>query len=260
MFAEQRKTAIIELINSNSSVSLNELMDTFEVSETTIRRDLTELENEGELTRTHGGAIASTKSTFEPNYTEKENENFAEKESIASVVASMVKPGETILLDAGTTTVQIARALSSKRITLITNSAIIASNFIASNTEMEIHSTGGLFRAHTNSFVGAAAENYLRQIRPDKAFIATNGISLDSGATTAHLLEASIKKTMIAVAKQVFLVADHSKFGKEYFSVIERADAFDGIISDKWISQQVVEQFKDKGIPIIKVNLGDDLG
>ena len=258
MFAEQRKLAIIKRVNTNASVSLAELLSAFHVSETTIRRDLTELENAGELIRTHGGAIPIKTEPITSIRHDKQEGYFKEKKSIANVVASMVKPGDTILLDAGTTTAQIARALSGKPVTLITNSAVIASKFLVSKAQMEIHSTGGLFRSATNAFVGSAAENYLRQIRPDRAFISAGGISIESGATTAHLLEASIKKTMMSVSKQVFLVADHSKFGKEYFSVIDRADAFDGIITDKWISNQMVAQFNKADIPIIKETQMDE--
>ena len=140
--------------------------------------------------------------------------------------------GDTVLLDAGTTTVEIARLLADKNITIITNSAIITSEDIHGKGTIEIYSTGGLFRPTTKSLVGPAAEHFLRQIRPDKAFIAANGITLESGATTAHASEASIKNTMIGISKEAYLVVDHSKFGKEYFSVIAPAKAFTGIITD----------------------------
>lgn len=251
MFAQQRQKTILELLHKNSSVSLNELMDMFEVSETTIRRDLTELENAGELLRTHGGAILPTKSSFEPDYTEKQSEYHDEKKCIANLAASMIEDGDTVLLDSGTTTFEIAKAISQKRITLVTNSAIITSSFLTGQTNMEIHSTGGLLRPHTKSFVGSSAESFLRTIRPDKAFIATNGISLSAGATTAHMSESSIKKTMIDVSKKSFLVADHSKFGKEFFSVIAAAKAFGGIISDNKLPVQTIDKYKNSGISII---------
>ena len=194
MFAEQRKKIIMELLHLNSSVSLNELIDTFEVSETTIRRDLTEMESAGELIRTHGGAILNTRSGYEPDYIQKQSEFLEEKKNIAKTVASMVDDGDTVILDSGSTTFEIAKELSDKNITLVTNSATIVSAFLSKQTNMQIHSTGGLLRTHTKSFVGSAAEDFLRQIRPDKAFIAANGISLSAGATTAHMSEASIKK------------------------------------------------------------------
>jgi DeoR family fructose operon transcriptional repressor len=252
MFAEQRKSAIIKRVNTNSSVSLAELLSAFHVSETTIRRDLTELENAGELVRTHGGAIQIKTDTIASGDQQEQEKRVREKKSIANVVANMVSPGDTILLDAGTTTAQIARALSGKPVTLVTNSAVIAPKFPKCKEGTEIYSTGGLFHPKSNAFVGSAAESYLRQIRPDKAFISVDGISILSGATTGHMLEASIKKTMMEVSKLVYLVADHTKFGKEFFSVIGRVDSFDGIITDKWISLETVAQFREANIRIFK--------
>lgn len=259
MFAEQRKSAIINRVNTNTSVSLSELLADFHVSETTIRRDLSQLENAGELIRTHGGAIQNEAAAFLQSAPKEQDEHFKEKKSIANIVAGMVKRGDTVLLDSGTTTAQIARALRAMPITLVTNSAAISSEFAASKAEMEIHSTGGLFRWQTNSFVGSAAESYLLQIRPDIAFISAEGISISSGATTSHLLEAGIKKTMVSVARRVFLVADHSKFGKELFCVIARADAFEGIITDRGISRKTAAQFTGAGIPIIMESAKDDI-
>ena len=258
MFAEQRKSAIIKRVNKNTSVSLAELLATFHVSETTIRRDLSELANAGELIRTHGGAIQNEATDIQLSEPKELGDYFKEKRSIANVVASMVNQGDTILLDSGTTTAQIARALRGKPVTLVTNSASIASKFASGKAEMEIHSTGGLFRSETNAFVGSAAENYLQQIRPDIAFISAQGISLTSGATTSHLLEAGIKKTMLSVSKRVFLVADHSKFGKELFCVIARVGAFEGIITDRWLSRKTAAEFTGAGIAIITEPDKDD--
>ena len=116
---------------------------------------------------------------------------------------------------------------------------------------MQIHSTGGLLRTHTKSFVGSAAEDFLRQIRPDKAFIAAaNGISLSAGATTAHMSEASIKRVIMSVSKQSYLVADHSKFGKEYFRVIAPVSQFDAVICDGDVPKQTVDKFRRSDIEI----------
>ena len=259
MFSEERKSIILDLLKVKRSVSLADLMEKFEASETTIRRDLTEMESDGMLKRTHGGAVSVTNSVFEPNYDEKENCNLKEKKTIAKIVYDMVNEGETVLLDAGTTTAEIARLLADKKITLITNSSIILSDFIHSPFNMEIHSTGGQFRPKTKSLVGPSAECFLRQIRPDKAFIAANGITLESGATTALIVEASVKKAMIGVSKETYLVADHSKFGKEYFSVIAEADAFNAIITDNGLPESVLKQFAQRGISIITDGSKDDL-
>ncbi len=256
MFSEERKSIILNMLNENSSVSLADLMERFGASETTVRRDLTELELAGALKRTHGGAVPVTHSIFEPNYLEKENACLDEKHSIAKAAAELVQDGETVLLDAGTTTAEIARLLVGKKITLITNSTIITSDFLFGKGadvphNIEIYSTGGQFRPTTQSLVGPAAENFIRQIRPDKSFIAANGITPEAGATTANMSEASVKSAMIAVSKESYLAADHSKFGQEYFSVIAKADAFTGIITDAGIADSWLSRLRRKRVRVI---------
>lgn len=252
MFAEQRKAIILDMLKLKGSVSLMELTQLFDVSEATIRRDLTELEKKGQLQRTHGGAVSTELSIFEAGYVEKEQEYLAEKQKIAQIAAFMINDGDTVLLDSGTTTYEIARAIRNKKITLITNSATIVADMMNSpECSVELISTGGVYRPSTRSFLGADAENLIRMIVPDKVFIAANGFSVRYGATTPTLSEASIKRTMIEVGKEVYLAVDSSKVGKDYFSVIAKPGAFQGVVTDSGMDALTVDALRDIGVPVI---------
>lgn len=251
MFSEQRQSMIIDLIRSNGSVSLGELIASFGVSEATVRRDLSELEKRGLLKRTHGGAMSSSDSVFERDYREEAVVNTEEKKSIARVVASLVNDGDSVLLDSGTTTEQIATLLAGRNITIITNSATIPpdiSDFIP-----EVYKAGGLYRSWTKSIVGPEAERFIRSLHPDKAFIATNGVNLNC-VSTPHISEASIKQAMIDASRKKYLVADHTKFGKEYLMMFSKAEQFDGIITDDKLDGETVEYYRSRSIPVITEN------
>lgn len=252
MFAEQRKSIILDMLKLKGSVSLTELTELFEVSEATIRRDLTELEKRNQLQRTHGGAVSTDLSIFEAGYLEKEQEYLEEKQQIAEIAAALVNDGDTVLLDSGTTTFEIARAVRNKKITLITNSAtIIADVAGAPDCNMELICTGGVYRANTRSFIGPDAENFIRNMVPDKVFIAANGFSTRYGATTPNLTEASIKRAMIEAGKEVYLAVDSGKIGKDYFSVIAKPETFHGIVTDTGMDALTISTLRSIGISVI---------
>ncbi len=252
MFAEQRKSIILDMLKLKGSVALTELTELFDVSEATIRRDLTELEKRNQLQRTHGGAVSTNLSVFEAGYLEKEQEFLEEKRQIAAIASALVNEGDTVLLDSGTTTFEIARALRNKKITLITNSAtIIADVANGADCKMELISTGGVYRASTRSFIGPDAENFIRNMVPDKVFIAANGFSTRYGATTPNLTEASIKRVMIKAGKEVYLAVDSGKTGKDYLSVIAKPEAFHGIVTDSGMDAATVNALRSIGVSVI---------
>ncbi|KRQ86158.1 HTH-type transcriptional repressor GlcR [Caloramator mitchellensis] len=219
MFAEERKNKIAEMIKSGQSVKVSELAKTFNVSESTIRRDLNELETMGTIIRTHGGAVNTLNTNFEPSFIEKQDKYLFEKDYIGKIAAKLIKDGDTIILDAGTTTQYIARYITAKNITIITNSVNLASE-LSNRDDIEVIVTGGTIRPKTKAMVGFVAENTLRQFRVDKAFIGANGVSIKYGVTTPNSQEANVKKAMIENAKEVCLVVDNSKFNEVTFSLI----------------------------------------
>ncbi|WAM33775.1 DeoR/GlpR family DNA-binding transcription regulator [Caldicellulosiruptor morganii] len=249
MFAEERKSRIAQMIKEGKSVKVNELAKMFGVSESTIRRDLNELESLGIVRRTHGGAVNSFATSFELSFSEKEDRFAKEKEYIGRIAARYIKDGDTVILDSGTTTQYIARNITAKNVVIITNSVNIA-NELSSREDIEVIVTGGVIRSKTKALVGDIAQNTLKQFRCDKAFVAANAVSAQFGVTTPTHVEAAVKRTMIESAKEVFLVADSSKFGQVAFALICPVGRLDYIITDRMDEKQK-EEFKALGVEVI---------
>lgn len=251
MFSEERQIKIIELLREKSSIKVNELSNIFNVSESTIRRDLQEMEEKGLLNRTHGGAVSIEKTIFEPSFKEKEDKRHIEKLYIGKIAAAMIEDGDTIILDSGTTTLQLAKYIKAKNITVITNSIDIASE-LSNRSDIELIVTGGVFRITTRALVGPITEEVLKNFKVDKAFIGANGLSVEEGITTPNISEAHIKREMMKSASKVILVADSSKFNQVSFAVISPVTAIDLIITNSDLNENVVKEYKDIGIEIIK--------
>lgn len=250
LYEEERKLKIVEYIQEHSRASVQELGRLFDVSESTIRRDLKELEEAKLLKRTHGGAVCPEGVTFEPTFGEKEDRFRKEKESIAKKAAELIQDGDTILMDSGTTTFYLAQEIKKfTKLTIITNSLILAQE-LQGLKGIEVVITGGTLRQNTLALVGPIAENSLGMVRVDKAFIATNGIDLKDGLTTPNLIEAATKRKMIEVAKQVVLLADHTKFGKVAFAQFSGLPKVDICITDDRVPQDVIRVMENRGINV----------
>ena len=235
MFEEERKQRILDYLNKYSRGSVQELSQETGVSESTIRRDLKELEEANLLKRTHGGAISLQSVRFEAPYQDKEDHLLEEKERIARKAAAMIQEGDAILLDSGTTTLQIAKEIKHfSNIKVITNSLMVL-NELKNNRGIELSIAGGMLRPDTLAFVGPMTEQSLNMVRVDKAFLAINGLDLQEGLTTPNIVEASTKRKMINIAKQVILVADHSKLGHVYYSRVADLSEMDHLITDSSI-------------------------
>lgn len=230
MFAEERKTEILQLVKIGKPVTVTSLSQNFGVSESTIRRDLQELEDNGLIQRTHGGAI-SVQTGFEMSFQEKEIRFLTEKRQIAVLAANLVQDGETVLLDSGTTTLEIARLLCSKKITVATNSMDIAQVF-SEETGVETLLLGGTLRKNTRSLVGYLTNDALRRMYFDKVFLAANGIDVEFGITTPNLTEAETKQYMLHAGKEKIVVADHSKLGQRSLCRVCGLEDLDLLITD----------------------------
>ncbi len=249
MFAEERKSKITEMIKNGKSVRVSELAKQFGVSESTIRRDLTNLETIGMIKRTHGGAVDNFVTSFEPSFAEKEDKYAKEKERVGKLAASFIKDGDTIILDSGTTTKYIVPNITAKNVTIITNSLNIAYE-LSNNSNFEVIVTGGLLRTRTRALVGDIAQGTLRQFRVDKAFIGANGVSLRFGVTTPNVIEAATKRAMMENAREIFLVIDSSKFDQVSFSLICPVNTIDYIVTDR-IEESERVQYEKIGVRII---------
>lgn len=249
MFAEERRNKILRMIRLRQPVKVNELSSLFTVSEATIRRDLQELENLGLIQRTHGGAV-SVQLEKELSFHDREVFLLNEKREIAALAASMVNDGETILLDAGTTTREIARALSGKKLTVATNCMDVALVF-AEEPDIEVLLLGGEWKKSLHCLTGPLTNSMLRLFSFDKVFLTASGIDYTLGVTTQHIAEAETKRAMLSASKTRILVADHSKFEKKSFSKICNLDELSMIITDSNTDKDILECLRNHTLVVI---------
>jgi len=232
LFAEERREEIIRLLNERSKLLLSELCDHFDVSPATIRNDLRDLEQAGRLKRTHGGAISVSKTAFELTSRSKEVENIAEKYRIAKYAERLVEDGDTILLDTGSTTMELAKLLTKKvGLTIVTNDIKIAL-FLEEHSNAAIYLLGGTLRRHFHSTTGLAAVSQASNLNVDKAFMASNALSLEKGFTTPSLDLANVKQAMIQTASMVIFLIDSHKFGRVSFTHFADLQEVDKLITD----------------------------
>ncbi|WP_284646360.1 DeoR/GlpR family DNA-binding transcription regulator [Paenibacillus silviterrae] len=253
LFEEERQQKIADYVQLKARASVQELAQQFQVSESTVRRDLKILEEAKQLRRTHGGAVMLVSDNAEPTFMEKEDRFRAQKEAIAKAAVSFVEEGDTLVLDSGTTTYYLSKELKAfKQLTVVTNSIMVAQE-LSSHTGIELVLTGGTFRHETLAMVGPLTERALGSVYVDKAFLAINGVDSSVGLTTPNLLEASAKKSMIRSAKQVILLADHSKFGKVSFAKVAELSEIDQILTDDGITDKAVKEMLAAGIKVTVV-------
>ena len=244
-----REKQILNLLMEQGTVTVVELSKLLSVSEVTIRSDLRNLEERGLLNRVHGGAVPSV----HPNIVERQNLLVETKQRIAKAAADLVQDGDTIMIEAGTTTAMIPRYLFGKRdIHIITNS-ILAFTAAKSNPSIKLTVTGGEFRNSTESFVGSIAAEALKYFNVRLAFVGTDGFSLERGITT-HLMEAGdIIKVMQQKAEQTVLLADSTKWGKMGAVSILPLKSASILITDKNLSPQAMEELTETNIRLLRV-------
>ena len=254
LYEEERKLKIVAYLQEHVRVSVQELCKMFQVSESTVRRDLQELEDVNLLKRTHGGAVCLENVNFEPSFIDKGDHFRKEKESIARKAAEFIQDGDTIVIDSGTTTFYLAKEIKRfSNLQVVTNSIILGQE-LQGTKGIEVVITGGTVRQNTLAMVGPIAEQSLSMLRVDKAFIATNGLDMKEGLTTPNVLEAATKAKMISIAKQVILLADHTKIGKVSFAKFADLSKVDICIVDDQVSADVVAKMQQSGICVYAVN------
>lgn len=258
LYEEERKRMIVEYVRQQGRASVQELAQLLQVSDSTIRRDLKDLEEEQQLQRTHGGAVPLFQADDdpEPSFLEKEDRFRQQKQAIAETAYSLIREGDTVLLDSGTTTYYLAKLLHGiKKLTVVTNSIVVARE-LANDRSIEIILTGGTLRPETQAMVGPFAERNIGMIHADKLFLATNGFDAESGLTTPNMIEASVKSKMIRSARQVILLADHSKYGRVSF--VRFGELFDVncIVTDSGISSAAVADIEAADIELIIAGCG----
>jgi DeoR family transcriptional regulator, fructose operon transcriptional repressor len=252
LFVEERKQKILEHIAAHRKATVVELCDLFRVSSATIRNDLRDLEATGLLVRTHGGAMIKSKTGHEPDMVARGVQNLAAKRAIAEAALGLVEDGDMIVLDTGSTVLQLARLLDRKReITVVTNDLAIA--LLLEDVEsVKIVFLGGIVRKrfHCTVFNDLSSRDLLAGLTVDKAFMGLNSFSLEKGASTPDIGHAETKKLMMSIAAKVVLLFDATKLGRNSFAQFASPDDVDTVVTDH-ISESDRKSLEDSGIEVI---------
>ena len=250
MLSEERQRAILDMLGRDGRVLVVDLAKHVRTSQVTIRKDLDVLHVKGRIHRTHGGALSVRESALEdPTLREKEKLHRKEKLQIAGAAVRMVTEGQVVILDSGTTTTAIARAMRNlQNVTVITNAVNIAAEL--SGSALDVILTGGNLRKNSFSLVGPIAEETLRRLNADVLFLGVDGFDVEYGLTTPNLLEAKVNRAMMDVAKVVVAVCDSSKFGRRSLSLIAPPSSLQRVITDRGISKVDQNALKKSGVEV----------
>jgi len=255
LLAEERRRKILMLLETEGRVTVNDLVRRFDVSTVTMRADLDILAENGALVRSHGGAVRRLDPVQDYSVAFKETMHHAEKVRIGQAAAGLLKPNQTIILDSGTTTLQVARHIKQQKLkglTVVTNALNIA-NELVDAPNVSLIMLGGILRQVSNSFVGPQAERMLAALHADHLFLGVDGLDLEVGPTTPDILEAELNSLMIAVSTEVTIVADSSKIGRRSLSTIGSLSAIHRLITDDRIAPEAAQAIQARGLELIVV-------
>ncbi|WP_020598444.1 DeoR/GlpR family DNA-binding transcription regulator [Spirosoma panaciterrae] len=251
MLPNQRRDKILELLKEDGSAKVIDLARIFKVTEVTIRQDLEKLEKDGLVIKEHGGAYLKNVEDQVRTFSLGNQENIDKKEVIANKCLEFIESGDSIILDSGSTTTEIAKKLRGyKNLTVITNALNIAL-ILGAEPGIEVIMTGGEFKPPTLSLTGQKAADFFKGINVQKLFLATAGISLKSGLTYPSISDLVVKKAMIDAADTTYLVADSTKIGKSAFASLGALSLIDYIITDAGIEEKHKQVFHDNEIELI---------
>lgn len=250
LFAEERKNKILAMIAQEKKVTVAQLSALFSVTGATIRTYLRDLESAGLLTRTHGGAIERTKTGFEPTSRQKGVQNLQAKQRIGLTALALIEDGDTIVLDTGTTTLELARCLNQrKNVTVVTNDIVIA-QVLEDMESANVIFMGGLLRKGFHCTIGVHGRAIMEGLTVDKAFMAANGFTVAKGATTPDVQHAETKKRMIAMSAKTVLLCDQTKLGRVSLARFLPSDQLDVLVTDG-IDEKEREKIERAGIELI---------
>lgn len=247
---EDRRDEILRVLHAQDQTSVSELSQRLGVSEVTVRKDLSQLEAQGLLTRVHGGAVASGLGRFELQFAERRQIHSEEKRKIAERAAAMVQSEQSIFLDASTTAFHIARLIKDRRqLTVITNGLYTALELTFA-PGVDVIVVGGTMRHRSSSLVGALDLNLLRRWRVDIGFFGARGVTAQDGLTESDIQEAYLKQQMVAGARRVVGVVDSSKFGTVSLHAFALPHELDQVITDARLAPEIAEEFRNSAIMI----------
>jgi DeoR/GlpR family transcriptional regulator of sugar metabolism len=246
--SEERRREIVALLEVEHRVRVEELAQRFDVSEVTIRKDLSELEARGLLQRTHGGAVLVHKSRFNPSFLEKLELHAAEKHAIACAALEHIREGDALILDAGSTTLALARVMRGqfRHLTVITSSVPIALELAHAGWDLIL--VGGQVREHSLALIGPVAVNTLASFHADKAFLGATGVTLSDGYSTPNPLDAQLKQAMMRAANERYVLTDSSKLGHGVLANYARLEDITLLITDANAPADFIAALQQRGI------------
>lgn len=250
VLAEQRRNEVLRAIRGGSEVQTSTLASRFGVSEMTIRRDLDELARRGLVQRVRGGALKPGSLRHEPPFAESTTERVEQKDRVGAAAARMIRPGDTIIIDVGTTALQLARHLHGRQgLTVVTNNLAVYEELIADQA-VDILLLGGMVRRNYRSLVGFLTEDSLRGIRADLAFIGISGISEDLDLLDSTVEEIPAKRAMVRASKHVVLLADGAKFWGSGLGRVDGIDIVDTLITTDDAPRDRLDALRAAGIEV----------
>ena len=252
MMAEERRFRIREMLSVQRTVSASDLREILQVTAATVRRDLAELEKEGVLVRSHGGAVSRATSTnFQPSYEALGRANRTEKQAIAREAERLILDGETVFLEGSTTVYDLARRLCHRnRLTVVTNSPPIVYE-LQRSPNVSVICTGGELQKDVFYLSGVWAQHALSEIRVDKAILGVSAIDPVYGISTASQAEAQIKKMILKAAKVRIALADHTKFGNQGFAYVGPVTDIDILVTDSGADTKYIRPLRETGVELI---------
>jgi len=258
MTGDERRQRLSEFLASSGYSDLSLLVSELGVSESTIRRDLSQLEDEGVVRRTHGGAVFVSDRFSALNYAARESTAVVEKQAIGRVAAELIGDDETILLDGGTTTFQVARNLFTRSLQVVTNSLPIV-NLLSSAAHIELIFVGGYIYPRTGVALGPLARQTLASLHVGKAIMGVAGITEDL-LYNANVLMVETEREMMGSADEVIVVADRTKFGKPALARLGGWDMIDRVVSDDELEPKWQDLVRNAGAEMILASVNESVG
>jgi DeoR family transcriptional regulator, fructose operon transcriptional repressor len=246
----ERRIRIFNILAEKKMVEVNDLANLFSVSTMTIRRDLAILERQGIITTSYGGAAINEGTAIEPSFSLKSGQMIESKSKIGFEAANLVQNGDSILIDCGSTTMQVATHLQNKSLTIVTNSLVV-SNLLHAYTKIKLIMLPGVFDEKSAGFLGPMTIEFLQKFNVDKAFIGAQGFDIAKGATVPDEIDAEVKKAICNCSKQRILMVGHEKLGTSFLVKFADYGDIDYLITDELADKNYVELIKDKGIKVI---------
>jgi DeoR/GlpR family transcriptional regulator of sugar metabolism len=250
LFRQERLDRILALVQEQGRVSVTSLSDQFNVSAMTIRNDLASLEQQGLLLRTHGGAMIKPDSSLEPAFVLRKELHATAKERIGMAAADIIQDGDSIVMDASTTALQVARHLKDRHeLTVVTNGLFIAMELVDAQG-VTVVMPGGTLRTASTSLVGNLGACILDRYHVQKGIFGARGFTMQEGLTDVNQYEVELKRLMIERSKEVIAVVDSSKWGQVAFATFASVDQINQVISDSSAPEEMVNALRDRGIQV----------